>query len=275
MNNKKILIVIIVALSLLLALSVGGMMLLLGSVEPEQEETTQTTTQETTLPPPTENVFTPFDFAYEGDYLTCITQESWLGIDVSTFQGEIDWAQVKEAGIEFAMIRVGFRGYGSTGSLNEDARAQQNYLGATEAGIKVGVYFFSQAITAEEAKEEAQYVLELIKDWQVDMPVVFDWECLADDYRTINVDSRTLTDCAKAFCDTVEAAGYDSMIYFNPEQSRYAMNLEELVDYGFWLAMYSEYMTYEYKIDMWQYTKTGSVPGISGNVDINLYFPYE
>lgn len=275
MNDKKILIAILVALSLLLALSVGGMMLLLGSVEPEQEETTQTTTQETTLPPPTENVFTPFDFAYEGDYLTCLTQESWLGIDVSTFQGEIDWVQVKEAGIEFAMIRVGFRGYGSTGSLNEDARAKQNYAGATEAGIKVGVYFFSQAITPEEAKEEAEYVLELIKDWQVDMPVVFDWECLADDYRTIDVDSRTLTDCAKAFCNTVEAAGYDSMIYFNPEQSRYAMNLEELVDYGFWLAMYSEYMTYEYKIDMWQYTKTGSVPGISGNVDINLYFPYE
>ena len=84
-----------------------------------------------------------------------------------------------------------------------------------------------------------------------------------------------LTDCTKAFCNTVDAAGYDSMVYFNPDQSRKQMYLEELVDYGFWLAMYSDHMTYEYKVDMWQYTCTGTVPGISGNVDINLFFPYE
>lgn len=275
MTNRKILLIVVIVLSLLLVAVVGGMLLLLDGVAPEQEETTQTTTEETTLPPPTENVFTPFDFAYEGDYLTCLTQESMLGIDVSTFQREIDWQQVKDAGIEYAMIRVGFRGYGTTGSLNEDARAQENYKNATAAGVKVGAYFFSQATTVAEAKEEARYVLDLIKDWELQMPVAFDWECLAEDYRTVDVDSRTLTDCAKAFCDEIENAGYDSMIYFNPEQSRYNMHLEELVDYGFWLAMYSEYMTYEYKIDMWQYTKEGAVPGITGNVDINLYFPYD
>lgn len=267
----------LVARSLLLLCLVSLMLTFFGCAqEPVQEITVPETTQEeTTLPPPDENVFTPFDFIYEGDYLTCLTHESVLGIDVSTFQKEIDWEQVKAAGIDFAMIRVGFRGYGTTGSLNEDARVRQNYEGATAAGVKVGVYFFSQAINVEEAKEEARFVLDIIKDWDIQMPVAFDWECLADDYRTINVDARTLTDCAKAFCDEVEAAGYDSMIYFNPDQSRYSMNIEELVDYGFWLAMYSEYMTYEYKFDMWQYTKEGSVPGITGNVDINLYFPYE
>lgn len=274
MTKRKIVLILAIAMSALLLITAVCTLLLLGGLEPEQE-TTPTTTEETTLPPPTENVFTPFDFAYEGDYLTCLTEESWLGIDVSTFQKEIDWEQVKEAGIEYAMIRVGFRGYGQSGSLNEDVRARDNYKNATAAGVKVGVYFFSQAITVEEAKEEARFVLDIIKDWELQMPVAFDWECLADDYRTIDVDARTLTDCAIAFCEEIESAGYDSMIYFNPEQSRYDMNLEELVDYGFWLAMYSEYMTYEYKIDMWQYTKEGSVPGITGNVDINLYFPYE
>lgn len=237
---------------------------------------TQPSTPETTiLPPPTENVFTPMDFGYEGDYLTCLTDESVLGIDVSTFQKDIDWEQVKQAGIEFAMIRVGFRGYGSSGKLVADARAQQHYEDATKAGVKVGAYFFSQAISVEEAQEEAQYVLELIKDWDVQMPVAFDWECLAADYRTVDTDPQTVTDCAKAFCQVIGQAGYDTMIYFNPSQSRDMMYLEELVDYGFWLAMYSDQMTYEYKVDMWQYTKEGTVPGIAGNVDINLYFPYD
>lgn len=233
------------------------------------------TVPETTLPPPTENVFTPMDFGYEGDYLTCLTDESQLGIDVSKFQGEIDWEKVKEAGVEFAMIRVGFRGYGQSGKLVEDVNAKKNYENATKAGIKVGVYFFAQAITVEEAKEEAEYVLGLIDGWQLDMPVAYDWECLAADYRAAGADPQTVTDCAKAFCEVIGQAGYDTMIYFNPSQSRDMMYLEELVDYGFWLAMYSDQMTYEYKVDMWQYTKEGKVPGIKGNVDINLYFPYE
>ena len=242
---------------------------------PAKAETTQTVPQTTTLPPPTENVFTPMDFAYEGDYLTCLTDESWLGIDVSRYQGDIDWDQVKAAGVEFAMIRVGFRGYGQSGKLMEDAKAKQNYENATKAGLKVGVYFFAQAITVEEAREEAAYVLELIDGWNLEMPVAYDWECLAADYRTVDADPQTVTDCAKAFCEVMGQEGYDTMIYFNPSQSRDMMYLEELVDYGFWLAMYSDQMTYEYKVDMWQYTKEGKVPGIKGNVDINLYFPYD
>ena len=106
------------------------------------------------------------------------------------------------------------------------------------------------------------------------MPLVYDGEFIKEGYRTDIVDARMLTDFTLAFCRTVEEAGYDAMVYFNPEQSRKKMYLQELTDYGFWLAIYTDQMDYPYKVDMWQYTCTGSVPGINGNVDINLYFPY-
>ena len=159
--------------------------------------------------------------------------------------------------------------------MKEDSKVRQNYERATAAGLKVGVYFFSQATNVEEAVEEAKFLLEIIGDWELQMPVAYDWECLADDYRTVGVDSRTVTDCAIAFCEEIGKAGFDAMVYFNPSQSRTEMFLAELVDYGFWLAMYSEDMTYEYKVDMWQYTNQGSVPGIKGKADINLFFPYD
>ena len=139
----------------------------------------------------------------------------------------------------------------------------------------MGGYFFSQSISPEEAAEEARYAMSIVEGWELDMPLVYDWEFIQEGYRTDVVDARLLTDCTKAFCDTVKAEGYKAMVYFNPTQSRKQMYLEELTDYGFWLAMYSDEMSYEYKVDMWQYTCTGSVPGIDGNVDINLFFPYE
>lgn len=277
MTKTKILLIVCIVFGMIAVgvLAVLGALLLGRTPQPSAPpETTQAVPETTTLPPPTENVFTPMDFGYEGDYLTCLTDESWLGIDVSRYQGDVDWEQVKEAGVEFAMIRVGFRGYGESGKLVEDVKAKQNYENATKAGIKVGVYFFAQAISVEEAREEAEYVLELIDGWQLQMPVAYDWECLAADYRTVDTDPQTVTDCAREFCRVIAQAGYDTMIYFNPSQSRDMMYLEELVDYGFWLAMYSDQMTYEYKVDMWQYSKEGKVPGIEGNVDINLYFPY-
>jgi len=260
---------IVAALALLPGLLAGC-----GNVPAPAGETTEPVPEVTTLPPPTENVFTPMDFGYEGDYLTCLTDESYLGVDVSSYQKDVDWEKVKEAGFTFAILRVGFRGYGQSGVLCEDKYAKQNYEKATAAGLKVGVYFFSQAISPEEAVEEAEFVLQLIEGWDLQMPVVYDWECLAEDYRTVGVDSRTLTDCTKAFCDRIRQAGYEPMVYFNPSQSRTQLILSELVDYKFWLAMYSDYMTYEYKVDMWQYTNRGSVPGIRGNADINLWFPY-
>lgn len=235
---------------------------------PTTEETTVPTTEETTQPEPE-----PLTFGYDGDYLTCLSRESVLGIDVSKYQGNIDWQKVADTGVEFVMIRIGYRGYGQAGTLGADSMAQENYRGAKEAGLKVGGYFFSQAITTEEAIEEANYVMDIIAGWELDMPLVYDWECLAEDYRTMGVDARLLTDCTKAFCDTVENAGYTPMIYYNPDQSYKQMYMDELTQYGLWLAMYAPQPDFPYPIDMWQYTNQGSVPGIQGNVDINLYFP--
>lgn len=236
----------------------------------EQAETTQEPTRET-VPP---NPYTPEDFTTEGDYVNCITGQTQFGIDVSYWQGDIDWQQVKDAGVEFAMIRIGWRG-SEQGLLDIDEYAQRNYEGAKAVGIKVGCYFFSQSISTQEAEEEAEYVLELTKDWELDMPIVYDWEYISADSRTGSVDARLLTDCTIAFCERILQAGQTPMIYFNADQSHKQMFLEELTEYPFWLAMYESEMDYPYKIDMWQYTNTGTVPGIDGNVDLNLYFIYE
>ena len=237
-------------------------------------QTTPTETTEATLPPPEANPIGLGDFAMVDGYLTCLSTQSVLGIDVSEWQDEINWQHVKDAGVEFAMIRVGWRG-SEQGVLVEDICAQANYAGAAAVGIKVGAYFFSQAISVEEATEEANYMLNLIKDWNIEMPVVYDWEFISAESRTGNMDPRTLTDCTKAFCDIVANAGYQPMVYFNMNHSYENIYIRELTDYPFWLARYDTVLNYPYKIDMWQYTETGSVPGISTNVDINLYFPWK
>ena len=247
------------------------------------DETTIPTSQtkpeestEPTLPPPEANPYEPIDFDADEETgeVTLTSGNAMKGIDVSVWQGNIDWTQVKESGVEFAIIRVGGRGM-DEGTLYTDDNAQSYYEGATAAGLKVGAYFFSQAVTVEEAVEEAEFVLDAVKGWDVQMPLVFDWEYMGYDVRTGKMDARTLTDMAKAFCDTIREAGYEPMIYFGRSQSEDMMKLEELTDYPFWLAMYSTIMDYPYKIQMWQYTDQGTVPGIEGNVDLNLWFMYE
>lgn len=243
---------------------------------PPQTEPTQTEapTTEPTLPPPEANPYGPTDFQYEGKYLSCLAGDAVLGIDVSEHQEEVDWQAVKAAGMEYVIIRVGYRGYGE-GTLNLDAMAQSYYEGAKAAGLKIGAYFFSQAMNTAEAEEEADFLLDAVADWEIDLPLVFDWEYISSDARTADMDPRTLTDCTIAFCERVKAAGYTPMIYFNQSQSRYLLHLAELKQYDFWLAMYSDRMTYPYKLTMWQYTCTGQVPGIEKEVDINLWFTYE
>ena len=233
-----------------------------------------TTATEATLPPPPSNPYGPEDFIMDGNKVTLKTGTAVLGIDVSTWQGNINWEKVKKSGVEYVMIRLGYRGT-SVGSVFADDTAVKNYEGATAAGLKVGGYFFSQAITEQEAIEKAEFVLDMIKDWDIQMPIVFDWEFMGEDARTYQMDARLLTDCTKAFCDRIREEGYEPMIYFNVNQGNNLLFLEELVEYRFWLAMYESEMVYPYKIDMWQYTQTGSVPGIGGNVDMNLYFTYE
>lgn len=228
----------------------------------------------TSAPTLAENPLKPENFILQDGFMHCLSHPAVLGIDVSFWQGEINWTQVKDAGVQFAMIRVGARS-SDQGSLFTDDRFKQNYAGASAAGIKVGAYFFSQAITPAEAVEEANFMLSAIKNWKVDMPIVFDWEYVSAEARTGSTDARTLTDCAKAFCSTVAAAGYQPMIYFNTSQSFEKLYLDELAGYPFWLAQYNETLEYPYKIHMWQYTDQGKIPGINGYVDLDLYFPWE
>ncbi len=197
---------------------------------------------------------------------------SRFGVDVSAHQKEIDWETAHASGVDFAMIRAGFRGYGS-GELCEDERFRENMEGALSAGVDVGVYFFSQAVTAEEAVEEAEMVLSLLDGYDVTYPVVYDWEIITTDAaRTDSVSVAMLTDCTVAFCETIKAAGYTPMVYQNKRTSLLKLDLQEVTGYDFWLAEYNEEATFYYHYDMWQYSSTGRVPGIEGDVDLNICF---
>lgn len=221
---------------------------------------------------PEPNPYTAADFGYQDGYLTCLSGESLPGIDVSHHQGDIDWSAVKAAGMEFAMIRVGYRGY-EDGVIHADETARFNLTQAKNAGLRVGAYFFSQAVTVEEAREEAAFTVEFLKDFDLDMPVVYDWEYVSEDVRTGAMEPETLVSCVRAFCDAVKDAGYEPVVYFNQELSKTLLDVTEVAAYDFWLAMYSGEMDYPYKLRLWQYTDEGQVPGIEGDVDLDLYFP--
>lgn len=222
------------------------------------------------------NPFSAEDFTYQDGYMTCLAGESWLGIDVSHHQGDIRWDEVADAGIRFAMIRLGHRAV-SDGVVREDRYWQENISGARDAGLLVGVYFYSQAVSVEEAKEEAAFVLDALDGLPLDFPVVFDWEIYSDTSRNAHVDAATLNDCAIAFCEAISDAGYEPMVYFNLDLANRLWDLERMQQQGYtmWLALYRNQMNWEYRPDMWQYTETGSVPGIDTPVDLNLYFIYE
>ena len=199
--------------------------------------------------------------------------ETRTGIDVSVYQGDIDWEAVKADGIDFAIIRLGFRGYGSEGSMNLDRNFQSNLEGAISVGLDVGVYFFSQAIAPEEAAEEAEFVLSYLDGYELTYPVVFDWEVIGQESaRTYGLDTETLCACANTFCSMVEEAGYRPMIYFNSYAGYVKYDLSQVLDYDFWFAQYSQVPTFYYDFQMWQYSSQGRVDGISGDVDLNLSF---
>ena len=195
-----------------------------------------------------------------------------VGIDVSQFQREIDWEAVKNDGVDYAMIRIGGRGYGN-GQLYEDTNFEENIEGALDAGLDVGVYFFSQAISVEEAREEAAYLLERIAPYDITYPVVFDWEVIGkSNARADNLDTDTLGACANAFCEAVAAAGYEPMIYVSLNTGYLKYDLRQIDQYDLWLAEYDDAPTFYYNFQMWQYTSSGTVAGIDGDVDLNLSF---
>ena len=222
----------------------------------------------------TDNPYGPEDFATLNGYVTCTAGATRRGVDVSEYQEDVDWDQVRAAGFDFAIIRIGYRGY-SVGQIKPDDLAREHLAGAKAAGLDVGVYFYAQAISPEEAVEEAKWCLDFLSGESLDLPVVYDWEWVSNSARTGAMTKEALTECAKIFCETIEKNGYQAMIYFNTHVARDLLDLEELAEYPFWLAQYKNQMDFPHRVDLWQYTETGSVPGIQGDVDIDLMFIYE
>lgn len=197
---------------------------------------------------------------------------SHKGIDVSKYQGEIDWQAVKEDGVEYAFIRLGLRGYGS-GEIVLDDFYEQNMKAASEAGVATGVYFFTQAVTTEEAKEEADFVIEQLKSYTVSCPVVFDVEMITNgNGRANKLSKEERTDICLTFCEAVKEAGYIPMIYGNIKCFTKMVDMEKLEDYEKWYAFYDQYMYFPYEVSVWQYTENGKVNGIEGKVDMNISF---
>lgn len=198
---------------------------------------------------------------------------SHKGIDVSKFQGDIDWQQVAEDGVEFAFIRVGNRGYGAEGKMVEDSKFEENVEGALQAGIKVGVYFYTQALNEEELLEEANFVLEKIAPYKIECPVVYDVEKVSGANGRMNgLSLEERTNLTLLFCQTIENAGYKPMIYHNMEMGALMLDLETLEGYDKWFAYYNPDFYYPYDYKIWQYSHTGRVKGIEGDVDMNIAF---
>lgn len=203
------------------------------------------------------------------------------GIDVSQWQGEINWKKVKKAGIDFALIRVGYRGYGS-GLLSDDTLDtyyHTNMENAAAAGVQVGIYVYSQAITKKEAIQEANYILDRIGDYEISMPLVLDYEYASTEsglggrLYDAHLTKKQATNICLAFCETIEEAGYTPMVYANKSMLESQLNANTISkSYRIWLANYTTETTYGKTYDFWQYSSTGAVNGINGNVDMNFYY---
>lgn len=200
-----------------------------------------------------------------------VSKTGVLGIDVSKWQKEIDWDKVKNEGVDFAIIRCGYRG-SVTGSLVEDPYFEQNIKGARAAGIKVGVYFFTQAVNEVEAVEEASMVISLVRDYELQYPVFIDTEGAGGNGRadSLNVEERTAV--CEAFCTTVKNAGLEAGVYASRNWYNNKLTANTLESYAIWLAEYRSVPLYQGYYQMWQYTSKGKINGINGNVDLNVSY---
>lgn len=197
-------------------------------------------------------------------------QASWFGVDISSKQGIVDFEKLKKAGVDFVMIKVGGRGY-SSGNIVLDSSYKDYMNGAKNAGLGIGVYFYSQAVDKDEVCEEAETLLELIKDYPVKYPVVFDMESVEGDMaRTDALDVSTRTELARIFLKTIKSEGYTPMLYGDKEWLVTKLDLEKLQDYDVWISQEADTPDYPYEYTMWQYNKSGTVSGISGTAGLNI-----
>ena len=222
------------------------------------------------------NDYLPGRFLHGDDgTLTYADSENYttrLGIDVSRYQGTVDWEKVKAQGYDFCFLRIGYRGYGAAGTLNEDPKFEENYAAASAAGFNVGVYFFAQAVNEEEAKEEADYVLQLLGKRKLQLPIIYDPESITgDNARTDGVSGEQFTLNTLAFCKEIRKNGYEAGVYANMLWEAYQLDLPKLEGIPIWYADYEPQPQTPYRFTWWQYTDEGHVDGVSGPVDLNIW----
>ena len=222
------------------------------------------------------NTYDPDSFQADGDgvmhYYVDGERASRKGIDVSRYQDKIDWEKVAEDEVDYAFIRLGIRGY-TEGEILEDETFETNISGALKNDIDVGVYFFTQAMSEEEAEEEAEFVIESIAPYKVTYPVVIDVEAVTStNARGNDLTSAERTKYCITFCEKIKEAGYTPMIYGNLKTFMLLLNIEELEEYDKWFAYYDDMYYFPYDFKIWQYTNKGKVSGIKGDVDLNISF---
>ena len=221
------------------------------------------------------NTYQESGFVYEEPvmkYFADGAKASFLGVDISKDNGTVNFAKLKKDGVDFVMVRIGYRGYES-GNVVLDEEYFDNIQLANEAGLAVGVYFESQATTVEEALEEAEFVVTNLIEMRVTYPVVFDLGLVVNDTSRIdNIPKTQLTEITNAFCNRVKEVGYKPMVYGNKYWLLRKIDLTMLGDYDIWLSQNGQMPDYPYQFAMWQYTNTGTVSGISGDVNMNISF---
>lgn len=197
---------------------------------------------------------------------------SKIAIDISAYQTDLNWEAIKAAGVDVAMVRLGYRGY-SNGKLVQDKMFEEHVNAALEAGLQVGVYFFTQGLNAEEGEQEARFVLDAISGYDIRGPIVIDTEKLeADGARTLEMNADARTDVVVSFCDTVINAGHIAMIYSNRNWYVQSLDMTRLGAYKLWVAHYTNEPDFPYNYGGWQYTDQGNIPGLDCNVDLNVWF---
>ena len=223
----------------------------------------------------TRNTYDPLGFVLRRDRMSYYEFEksvSYLGIDLSRSNGRLDFNRIKNAGIDFVILRVGARGYES-GQITVDEDFVENLDSAIKNDLNVGVYFFSQAINAAEATEEATVVIELLATKKITYPVVFHMDQIAFDTSRIDGLTRAQkTEITETFCNYISGAGYTPMIYGNKEWLIEQIDLTKLMDYEIWLSQPGDLPDYPYKFQIWQYSFAGSVGGVTGHVNMNISF---
>lgn len=222
------------------------------------------------------NQYKPDGFVDRKGVISYEDGPSYVGINVNENQGDIDWAQVAASDVDYALIRVGYREY-SRGRIVADANFEQNMKGAASVNLPVGVYFYSRAVTDTEAEEEAAFVLEQIRGYQIDYPIAFNWQYLYNDDGTLDESARNtgcngtqITGFIETFCKKIKTAGFTAAYYCDKEMGYNKLDLERLSAYEMWYAEYRSVPSFYYDFGMWQYTKEGTVPGISGQVPVSL-----